>query len=403
MTDDEGRTTRSRLTRISRELTYARSTQDVLDLAASSACELLNARRALVLLTDEQGLLRIHAVHGMDHVDGSQFAEPLDERLASRLEELLGDGIAAPFLGVPLVVAHSVVGLLAVRRETRQPPSTYEEQVLSALADQAALAVQSLRDEAARAALEARIGELARDQEERDEAIKMLGHDLRSPLAAIQAYLDLLTGRFLGPLNPRQVDALQRIRSVTDHLTSVVTGMVEMARLTGGEATLRSEPVEVREAVQHALEIVEPSAREAGIRFRLEGPEGLCVLGDGDRLRQVLINLLDNAVKYGPDDSEVTVAWSQRADPADPRAEVAVRDRGPGIPPERLDSLFDPFVRHDGPAPRGRNGLGLGLAIARDLTRKMEGALTVESVVGKGTIFRLVLPVPGRPRPQTRH
>ncbi len=189
----------SRLTAVSRALTYAASLEEVLDISVESAVEMLGAHAALLLLTDADGLLRIAASRGLAPSVAERFHEPLDERLAGRLASALGADSPALFLGVPLVVRGAVTGLLAVLRAEAGPISESDEWLLSALADQASVALESARDQEARVRLERRVNELEQLSSAREEALRMVGHDLRSPLSAMLGYIRDALGTSLRP------------------------------------------------------------------------------------------------------------------------------------------------------------------------------------------------------------
>lgn len=382
-----------RLTRISRALTYARSFDEVLDLTTECASDLLDVSRVVLMLSEDDGLLRVRASRGIDQEVVERFREPLDETLLSRLEELMGPNAREHFLGVPLVVQGEVIGLLAVRRERRDRSEKEEEWLLSALADQAAVALESTRSRELQEMLNRRVDELAAEKDEVDQALKILAHDLRSPISAIQSYTALLDGEILGPRNDRQHEALVRIDRICEHLESIVSTVLELARLSERPADLQRARVPVEDVVERALDVVRPSARNADIDLATRGEPSQEVEGDIARLRQVLVQLLDNAVKYSPDGNPVTVEWGTVHDDEGRWTEIMVTDRGPGVPDDQKDAIFQPYVSHQSGQDRAGAGVGLGLAIARDAVRRMGGTLTLENRSGAGSSFRVRLPL----------
>jgi signal transduction histidine kinase len=382
-----------RLTEINRALTYARSLNDVLGLTIDCAAELLNAPRALLMLNGEDGLLHIRAARGIDHADVERFREPLDENLLTRLTGLLGDVPVESFLGVPLVVQGSVIGILAVGLEPGRTPDPDSEWLLSSLADQAAVALDSTRNDDVRQLLETRLHELEREQEGKNRAIEILSHDLRTPLSAIMGYTTLMSSEVIGPVNDRQLNALQRIKSVCDHMESILSNVLEMARLSGGRFTVSPEPVQVTDVIESALDVIRPVAERGGILLAVSQAAGFFVTTDASRLRLVLIHLLDNAIKYSPEGLTVSVRHATVDRGGRPWAQIEVIDEGPGIARDRQREIFEPYVRRDGASERARSGVGLGLAIAQGTIQRLGGTLGVESSPGRGACFRILLPL----------
>jgi signal transduction histidine kinase len=387
-----GERTSRRLTEISRALTYARSLEEVLELTVECAIDLLAASRAVLMLMGDDDLLHVRASRGIAPDDVERFREPLDENLLFRLTSLVGPEARERFLGVPLVVRGDVIGLLGVRLEGAEGVDDDGEWRLSALADQAAVALESTLHRQRRVALVGRVEELERDRRLKEQAIEILGHDLRSPLGAIQGYVVLMSEGALGPVTERQREVLERILRVQGHLEAILANVLEMGRLTGGEVVLRPQRLRVGEVVSDALDIVRPAAEEADIICEARGEPEVEVETDPDRLRQVLVQLLDNAVKYSPDGSLVVVTWRALDAGGQPWVDIAVEDQGPGVPPERQEAVFEPYVREDGHTGRGRAGVGLGLAISMGIVGHLGGTLTLESGSGEGSTFRVRLP-----------
>ena len=383
-----------RLAAIGRGLTYARTLDEMLEMTLDCATDLLGADRAAVLLTDADGRLRARASRGIDRGAADAFAEPLHESLLGQLTDLFGAQDRMSMLAVPLVIEGTVVGLLAVHRDADPSNDDEEEWLLSALADQAALAVESTHHRELRRELESKLGRLERERRDKDHALEILSHDLRSPLNAIQGYAALLSAQILGDVNERQQDALRKVRRISEHVTAILGNVLEMARLTSGRIELVTVSVELESVVADAVDIVRPAADAAGIALETRAIASVPMRTDPSRLRQVIAQLLENAVKYSPDGSRVLIEYG----PGEPgMAQVTVTDQGPGIPADRREQIFEPYVRHDGLATRGHAGVGLGLSIARGIIERLGGMITVEDAAGGGSTFRLRLPVTGEP------
>ena len=197
-----------RLTEISRALTYTTSLEQVTRLTVERGAELLGAQAAVLMLPDADGLLHVRAAHGIDEERVARFRAPLSDEVFGRLQGLL----AVPddcFLAVPLVVGGAVTGVLAAAM--RQPSTAGDESILSALADQAAVALENARlGGEVRTEMEDRLRAREGATSARDRALATLAHDIRSPLGAIQGYCELLEDEIYGPINDRQREALGR-------------------------------------------------------------------------------------------------------------------------------------------------------------------------------------------------
>ena len=381
-----------RLTEISRALTYARSLEDVLDLTVECATDLLDADQALLMLGDDEGLLHIRAARGIDTDVIARFREPLDENLLERLTAVVGPDAKERFLGVPLVVRGAVIGLLGVRHTGPSEDFDDNEWLLSALADQAAVALESTRHQAVRDELSQRVEKLQRSDRQREHALEILGHDLRSPLNAVLGYAALMSGEILGPINARQRDALTKLKRVTAHLESIVNNVLDMARLNSGRVEITPSRVMLREVIEEAMDVVAPGAADADIRIELDGDDALGTDTDPAHLRQVIVQLIDNAVKYAPAGSRVQVSWQRTQSDGRTWVEISIADEGPGIAPERQKEIFEPYVRQSGDTARAQLGAGLGLAIARGVVERLGGVLLLRSDLGQGAVFTVRLP-----------
>jgi two-component system sensor histidine kinase/response regulator len=223
----------------------------------------------------------------------------------------------------------------------------------------------------------------------KSEFLAMMSHDLRTPLNAIGGYSELLAIGVRGPVNEAQLADLERIRRNQRHLLNLVNDVLSFARLETGEIPLNIGPVKLDATVRPLRAMIRPQAAKRAIEYEYVGCESdVIVTADGDRVEQILINLLGNAIKSTPDGGRVTMGCAVRGD----TGIVTVTDTGVGIPESKLAVIFDPFVQVD--ANRGkRDGVGLGLAISRKLARAMSGDVSVESVEGQGSTFILSLPL----------
>jgi two-component system phosphate regulon sensor histidine kinase PhoR len=232
------------------------------------------------------------------------------------------------------------------------------------------------------------VTELRRLEQVRTEFVANVSHELRTPLTAIHGYLETLLG---GALEEREHARrfLEIVFRQTERLGRLLDDLTDLSNIELGRIALRLEPVRLDEVVDSVLAIIAPKAEAGRVALASELAPGLGpVSADRDRLAQVLINLVDNAVKYTPEDGRVTVSARPAADG---RVEVAVVDTGIGIPPADLPRITERFYRVDKARSRDLGGTGLGLAIVKHLVLAHGGELRIESTPGRGTTVRVTL------------
>ena len=369
-----------RLTATSRALSDETPLDELLEITVDAAQSLLGAESVVLLVQDAGHALQIRAARGVSDEAVGRFDPTLDEALFDRLASLLeARDRPLPFMGVPLLAKGAVVGLLVVLlRKDRLDER--DEWLLSALADQASAALEHALQEAERVDLAAQLDELRARGRLQEHALQVVQHDLRTPLGAIRGYLDLLDRGAYGPLGPRQTQALQRIDVAVAHLEMLVEEALEMSRVLAEGVSVTCEAVEVGSIIEQAVGMVEVDAPDARIKLRSPGAEGLRVRADAVRLRQVLVHLLDNAIKHGGGSAEVLVDCA--ADAGSDTATIRISDDGPGIAPEHADEIFEPYKSFG-----GRGGSGLGLAIARGVTELMGGEIGIERPASGAAFF----------------
>ena len=220
------------------------------------------------------------------------------------------------------------------------------------------------------------------------EFLAVMSHELRTPLNAIGGYAELMEMGIRGPVTAAQGEDLRRIQSSQRHLLGLINEVLNYAKLETGTVHYDVADVRVREALTTAESLVAPQARAKGLTLVVaDAPPTLAARADPEKLRQVLVNLLSNAVKFTDAGGRIELS----SDARDGRVAIRVRDTGIGIPPDKLEAIFDPFVQVRADLTRTHEGTGLGLAISRDLARGMGGDLGVESEPGVGSTFTLTL------------
>jgi signal transduction histidine kinase len=217
-----------------------------------------------------------------------------------------------------------------------------------------------------------------------------VSHELRTPLNAIIGFSELVAMQTFGPLQERYRGYVGDVLAAGRHLLGVVDQLLDMATIEARRFSLKSEPVDLGVLAGEAAQMLEPLAGERQVTLILRGPEGEIVTeGDAGAIRQILINLIGNAVKFCREGGKVEITW-MRDDPNS--VSITVADEGEGIAPEDLPLVFEPFWRKEGTYVRRHSGVGLGLALTRQLVEALDGSVTAESTPGEGSRFIVRLP-----------
>jgi signal transduction histidine kinase len=219
-----------------------------------------------------------------------------------------------------------------------------------------------------------------------------MSHELRTPLNAILGFAQLLE---MDSPTAEARESIEQILRGGQHLLGLINEVLDIARIEAGRLAISTEPVAVAGVVREALDLIRPVASQQGVQLETEGElrKDWRVLADSQRLRQVLLNLLSNGVKYNRPGGRVVLAC---AETMRGRLRLTVGDTGLGIPSEKIAQLFTPFERL-GLQHSGVEGTGIGLALSKSLVELMEGDIGVESVVGEGSTFWVELPLAGTP------
>lgn len=222
----------------------------------------------------------------------------------------------------------------------------------------------------------------------KSEFLAAMSHDLRTPLNAIGGYAALLSEEISGPLTDAQRSYLDRIGRNQKHLLALVNDVLNFARVERGQVSIEKTDVLVIDILNDVRAMIEPQANSKGLLYDVEGCEELLVSTDRERTEQILMNLLTNAIKFTLPGGQIRVV----CEPQEDFVSIAVQDTGPGMPEDKLNVIFDPFVQVNASRATEQQGVGLGLAISRNLARLLGGELTVTSKMGEGSSFRLQLP-----------
>jgi signal transduction histidine kinase len=215
-----------------------------------------------------------------------------------------------------------------------------------------------------------------------------MSHELRTPLNSINGFSDVLLTGIGGPLTEKQREYLADIRGSGDHLLALVNDVLDLSKVEAGKMDLNPTEFDVAETIDGIHRTVAPLAQQKRQRLEFEIGGIGAVRADHARLRQVLLNVLSNAVKYTPEGGSITATAARR----DGMVAISVRDSGVGIAPQDQQRVFDDFTRIDSAYVRGQQGTGLGLSLARRLARLMGGDITLESEPGQGSTFTVTVP-----------
>lgn len=307
---------------------------------------------------------------------------------------ILRDLQIGSFMTIPLVAHGVVLGAITYVSPNHGDSFSQRDLILAEeLAARCALAIEH-----------ARLLQQARDAEAAAEAAQLraeeanlakmrflstMSHELRTPLNAIAGYAELLATGIRGPLEPAQLADVRRIQANERHLLGLVEAVLTFARVDAGRIEFGLEDVSLAKVLRHCQMIIVPLAEKKGITCRgwdVADETEATVYADEEKLQQILVNLLANAIKFSPQRGIIEITYRL----VGPVVELGVRDQGVGIAPDDQKRIFEPFVQVGGPTQRS-GGTGLGLAISRELAVGMGGSLSVESELGKGSTFTLRL------------
>jgi K+-sensing histidine kinase KdpD len=374
--------------------------EEVLNRIARSAAETMQVKACSIRLLDESGLkIDTVAAYGLSEqylskgpVDPQQSLHTLralsgqttiipdtsqDERLQYPAEAQ-AEGITS-MMCVPVLLRGKVEGVICVYSAKVDSFSDSDAEFFSALASAGATAIENARTYQA----------LEAADRAKSEFVRMVTHELRSPLTAVQSMLRILEQGYVGPMTSKQQDLIQRSQRRISFLLALVKDLLELAAGKMEQLQGVKEEVVLNGIIAKVTELMQASAEEKGLAYSVDlAPEPLVVVGIEDGLERVVMNLVSNAVKYTPAGRSVAVrAWSE-----EDQVRIEVSDTGIGIPEEALPRIFSEFYRAKNAKAMEMEGTGLGLAIAKEVVEQHGGEISVSSVEGEGSTFRVSLP-----------
>jgi signal transduction histidine kinase len=339
-------------------------------------------------------------IHGRTHVataHGKTIAssDNRDDRLYRDVSSeplLLDTEIALGLASLPIGL-DGELGCVSVGSSRSHFPTKLEQLLMQVAANQIAVALQHTellaRHEKTEIELEAARVEAEKSSKLKSEFLGMMSHELRTPLNAIGGYVQLMEDGLRGPITPEQRTDLGRIKRSQRHLLSVIENVLGFLKLGAGRVSYDIRSVPFDDVVTNVEDIARPLMESKQLRYQRQAPpQHLRVFADQEKVQQIVLNLLSNAIKFTEAGGGVTLTWVL----AGSTVVTRVHDTGCGIPRDRLETIFEPFVQVDSSRTRPAGGTGLGLSISRDFAVGMGGKLFVESELGEGSTFTLVLP-----------
>ncbi|MFN8637177.1 MAG: hybrid sensor histidine kinase/response regulator [Chloroflexota bacterium] len=306
----------------------------------------------------------------------------------------LVDDEARMAIRLPLSVGDHLLGIVQIGFATLKTVEPAEIRRLGMIADHIATTIEANRlqreHDGRQTELERVSALLSEIDRMKGDFLSMISHELRTPLTAIIGYTDLLLRQIHGPLTERQLRHQQSVKKAAHRLLALINDLLDLNRLEGGHVTLNLESVALVDAVRLAVVRAAETAVAQGVELRQDLPAtSVAVSADPERLHQILLNLLDNAIKFTPSGGTVTV----RLDHDDQAATISVIDTGVGVPAEQIERIWDRFHQADSSTRRQFGGTGLGLAIVRHLVELHGGAVSVASDgPDRGSTFSLTIP-----------
>jgi signal transduction histidine kinase len=398
----------------------SRSTFDlkgVLETLVESAAQLCEAEQAIISIRHEDGFYKLAAHFGfsaefVEYAAHHPFAAgrgtftgrtALEGKIV-HVPDVLADpeytylegqkfGGYRSCLGIPLLREGVTIGVFVLSRRIVRPFTEKEIELVTTFADQAVIAIENTRlfEE-----VQTRTIELARTIEEleiasqhKSQFVANMSHELRTPLAAMLGYAELMQEGIYEPLGEKSLAALARIRSNGKHLLGLINTVLDIAKIESGQFTLNMQEYSIETVVETVRVATESLAQNKKLALTTAVTKPLPLgLGDEQRLTQVLLNLVGNAIKF-TDTGEVRIT----AKTVDGHFAVSVVDTGPGIPEQERTRIFEQFHQVDASNTKAKGGTGLGLSIAKQIVEMHGGSIWVESELGQGSTFHMNVPV----------
>jgi signal transduction histidine kinase len=388
-------------------------TAPVFEKILSSAERLFAGKLAGINLVEEDGLIHLAAYRGPGREELERFFPLAIDRKSGSGTAILSRSVihypdvvndegvpevsrrankAVGFKGVvyaPMVWEGKAIGVIFVGRDYAGPFSDKDIALLKTFADQAVIAIQNAR---LFREIEDKSRQLEVANKHKSEFLANMSHELRTPLNAIIGFSEVLQEKLFGDVNDKQEDYLNDIHSSGKHLLGLINDILDLSKVEAGRMELDLATFDVASALSNAMTLVRERAQRHNVALRMDVGQGLGeVTADERKLKQILVNLLTNAVKFTPDGGSIDV--TARRDTGG--LVIAVRDTGIGIAPEDHEAVFEEFRQVGRDYTKKQEGTGLGLTLTKKFVELHGGRIWVESEPGKGSTFTFTIPVPG--------
>ncbi|MCA0455842.1 MAG: GAF domain-containing protein [Chloroflexi bacterium] len=400
------------LERIDVELNRSLDLQKVADITMRYAISNSGATAGALGLVvgDDNPHLEIISMSGYDLEDYPQGAEgriwPLEgvvkRVMRTRQPDLVTDTKIDPNytpslrgslsqLTIPMLAGGAINAILVLEKDKEPRLSLVDMAFAQRLAEHASIAITNAQINA----------ELTRANESKSEFVSFVAHELKTPMTSMKGFADLLVSGMAGEMNDNQKNFLNTIRSNIDRMNTLVSDLNDVTKLQTNNLSVELAPIDFRTVVSETLRPLTRQIEEKEQLLTLRLPERLPnILADQNRLIQVMTNMVSNAWKYSPENTEIVIAAEVQAKTLDNKGRdqgaslhVSVKDGGIGMSPEDLAKLFTPYFRSENPLTREQPGTGLGLTITRGIIQQHKGEVWVESELGKGTTFHFTIPI----------
>jgi signal transduction histidine kinase len=302
-------------------------------------------------------------------------------------------------LVIPIMLEDNIIGLLVIgRKKSGMRYSDEDIELLTRIASQGLIALERLKTQETIILERAEKEKLKELSDLKSEFISHVSHELRTPLTSIQWSIENLLDGIPEQPGPKIREYLEGVHDSSQHLGRMIENLLDVSRIEAGRIEIFLEKLDIEDQVKKILDIMKPLAAKKNIRFKTTQPESLWVRADRDRLRDILTNILDNAIKYSNDGDEIEIKIEKKIDTKKLKGQdkkmvsISVTDHGAGIPKEKQQTIFERFERIREEKATRKKGLGLGLHIVKKLVELQGGRIWVESEEGKGSAFIFVLP-----------